>query len=77
MEISLHAPNVPPSLYGATGFQIVMNLLALLRDKGILSQDDRAGLLNTVAGGMQPSSDPHVKAMKDFLVKLSGLTSSR
>jgi hypothetical protein len=71
MSISHQAPQVPPSLYGAVAFQILNNLLVTLRDKGILTRDERAGLLNTVADGMQPLSDPAIKDMKDFLKALA------
>ena len=71
MSVSHQVPKIPPGLYGPVAFQLVNNLLVLLRSKGVLSHDERAELLNTVASGLQPESDPAVKVMKDFLKSLA------
>ena len=77
MSVTLSAPNIPPGYYGTTAFQLVVNLLVLLKSKGTISEDDRVDLLNTVAAGLGPPSDPNVKQLKELLWQISGKKPSR
>lgn len=58
-------------LYAGTAFQLAINTLQLLQDKGAISAAERSDLLNTIANGMRPADDPQIQAMRDFLLSLS------
>ena len=76
MSTAINAPNIPPGLYATTAFQIVINLLTLLRTECVVSEIDRVDLLNTVAAGLNPVNNPQVMAMKELLWHLSGVKPS-
>jgi hypothetical protein len=68
--------NIPPEIYAATAFQIVINLLMLLKNRGTLKESDRVDLINMVAAGLNPANDPHIRAMKELLWTISGVKPS-
>ena len=71
-ELNLNtANNIPPSLFGFAGFELILNLLTLLAERGVISTDERAKVLKTVAAGLGPADNEHIKSMKSFLEKLS------
>ncbi len=76
MSTQISAPNIPPGYYATTGFQLLVNLLVLLKNKGVLTEADRVDLLNMVAAGLGPADDQNAKAMKEFLWQLSGVKPS-
>jgi hypothetical protein len=76
MSTAINAPNIPPGLYATTTFQIVINLLVLLKTEGVVSENDRVDLLNTVAAGLNPGNNPQIRAMKELLWHLSGVKPS-
>ena len=76
MSTAITPPNIPPGLYATTAFQIVINLLVLLKAEGVVSENDRVDLLNTVAAGLNSVNNPQIRAMKELLWHLSGVKPS-
>ena len=76
MPISKTVPNIPGTYYSPVAFQLVINLLMLLKNRGAISENDRVELVNMVAAGLGLPNDIHVQAMKELLWGISGVKPS-